>query len=162
MITIDAAQALDELNAILLRLAGKEDLLNAIGEREAERARDRIMATKTEPDGDLWTRWRPSTARQRLRKGNAGRGILWDEGDLLDSIYFATSADGLGSDEMSLSEVVIGTDSIIGAYQQFGTYGPGVGPSGYHVPPRPFLGWEPGAFGTYEMMAARFLAGELL
>jgi phage gpG-like protein len=162
MITIDAEQAFDELNGILLRLAAKQDLLDAIGEREAEAARQRIMSTKTDPEGDRWTRWRPSTARQRLKKGNAGRGILWDEGDLLDSIYFASSADGLASSDMSLSEVLIGTDSPIGMYQQFGTYGPGVGPSGYHVPPRPFLGWEPTAFGVYEMMAARFLAGEPL
>ena len=162
MITIDAAQAIDELNMILLRLAGKEDLLNAIGEREAEASRQRIMDTKTDPEGDRWTRWRPGTARARLRKGNVGRGILWDEGDLLDSIYFASSADGIASSDGSFSEVLIGTDDIIGAYQQFGTYGPGVGPSGYHVPPRAFLGWEPDAFGAYEMMAARFLAGEPL
>ncbi len=162
MITVDAAQAMDEINGILLRLAGKQDLLDAIGEREAEASRQRIMSTKLDPEGDKWVRWRPSTARQRLKKGNAGRGILWDEGDLLDSIYFASSADGIASSDMSLSEVVIGTDSPIGMYQQFGTYGPGVGPSGYHVPPRPFLGWEPDAFGVYEMMAARFLAGEPL
>ena len=162
MITVDAEQALAELNGILLRLLGKQDLLDEIGLREAEKARQRILDTKTSPDGDRWVPWRPATARARLRKGNSGRGILWDEGDLLASIYAVWHADGLSTDEMSVSEVAIGTDDIIGAYQQEGTYGRGVGPSGYHVPPREFLGWEPDALGVYEAMAARWLAGEAL
>lgn len=162
MITIDAEEALGVLNDVLLRLMGKEELLMAIGAREVAASQERIMSTKLSPDGMRWVKWRPSTARQRLRKGNTGRGILWDEGDLLDSIHAEVSADGLMTGEMSVSEVLIGSDSPIALYQQDGTRGPGVGPSGWHVPPRHFLGWSPDAFGVYETMTARWLAGEPL
>lgn len=162
MIEIDAEEALDFLNEILLRLIGKEDLLVAIGEREVAAAQGRIMETKRSPRGHAWVRWAPSTAEARERKGNADRGLLWDEGDLLDSIHFLAGADILGTSETSGSLVEIGTDNLIGLFQQDGTRGPGVGPSGWHVPPRHFLGWKTGDFGLYEAMAVRWLRGDPL
>ncbi len=73
-------------------------------------------------------------------------------GELKNSIYFNVGADG----------VQIGTDDIIGLYQQDGTRGVGVSETGYHVNPRPFLGWEPDSLDAYEAMAVRYFAGAAL
>ena len=151
MITIDLAEAMAEMDVLLKRTSQPFALLARIGGEEAAKAKRRIADTKTDPLGDGWLPWRPGTERIREKKGNADLGQLWDSGELKNSIYFNVSADG----------VDIGTDDIIGLYQQDGTYGVGVGPYGFHVNPRPFLGWEPDAADVYESMALQYFLGEL-
>lgn len=152
MITIDLEQVMVEMDLLIKRTSAPYALLARIGGDEAVKAKQRIQSTKTDPLGDGWLPWRPGTAHIRERKGNADLGQLYDTGDLKNSIYFNVTGEG----------VAIGTDDIIGLYQQEGTYGVGVGPYGYHVNPRPFLGWEPDAPEEYEPMAMRYFAGEPL
>ncbi len=151
MITIDMADALAEIDALALRLAIPDALFAKIGAHEVAAAKNRIESTKTAPDGTPWVSWAVGTLLHRNRKGNADQGMLWDEGDLLDSIMW--QADG--------GTLEIGTPDEIGLYQQEGTRGPGVGPSGWHVPPREFLGWTPGSEALYEAMTIQYLAGVL-
>ena len=152
MITIDVAQVLAEMDLLLKRTGAPFALLARIGADEAIKAKARISSTKTDPLGDGWLPWRPGTARIRERKGNAALGQLYDTGELKNSIYFTVAPDG----------VQIGTDDIIGLYQQDGTYGVGVSETGYHVNPRPFLGWEPDSLDEYEAMAMRYFEGATL
>lgn len=151
MITIDLEQVMAEMDLLLKRTSQPFALLARIGGEEAVKAKRRIESSKTDPLGDGWLPWRPGTAHIRERKGNADLGQLWDSGALKDSIYFNVTGDG----------VAIGTDDIIGLYQQDGTYGVGVGPYGFHVNPRPFLGWEPDAAQVYEDMALQYFRGDL-
>ncbi len=151
MITIDLAQVMAEMDLLISRTSRPFALLTRIGGEEAVKAKKRIEDTKTDPMGDGWLPWRPGTERIREKKGNADLGQLWDSGELKNSIYFDVAADG----------VAIGTDNIIGLYQQDGTYGVGVGPYGFHVNPRPFLGWEPDAADVYESMALQYFMGVL-
>ncbi len=151
MISIDITEAMAEMDLLLKRTSEPFALMARIGAQETDKAKKRIESTKTDPLGEGWLPWRPGTRRIRERKGNAGLGQLWDTGELKDSIYFSVGPDG----------VAIGTDDIIGAYQQCGTYGVGVGPYGYHVNPRPFLGWEPDSINDYEVMALEFFMGDL-
>jgi hypothetical protein len=152
MITIDMADAMAEMDLLIQRASRPYALLARIGGDETIKAKARIDSTKTDPLGDGWLPWRPGTARIREKKGNADLGQLYDSGHLKNSIYFAVTGEG----------VAIGTDDIIGAYQQDGTYGVGVGTYGYHVNPRPFLGWEPDSLDEYELMAVRYFAGATL
>lgn len=149
MITIDLAEAMAEMDMLITRASKPFALMARIGGDEAIKAKARISTTKTDPLGDGWLPWRPGTTRIRERKGNADLGQLWDSGELKNSIYFRVAADG----------VAIGTDDIIGLYQQDGTYGVGVSETGYHVNPRPFLGWEPDSLDEYELMTIRYLQG---
>ena len=151
MITIELEQVMAEMDMLLKRTSQPFALLARIGGEEAAKAKQRIASTKTDPMGEGWLPWRPGTERIRDKKGNAGLGQLWDSGELKNSIYFNISGDG----------VSIGTDDIIGLYQQDGTRGVGVSETGYHVNPRPFLGWSPDAADVYEPMALRYFMGEL-
>jgi hypothetical protein len=47
----------------------------------------RHWETKGAAFGHPWADWKPSTLRARIRKGNVADGILWDEGDLHDSLF---------------------------------------------------------------------------
>lgn len=141
MIEIDAEQALMELQALLVRAATPGPMFNFIGGSELEAARTRIETMKDSPLGDPWAPWMASTARQRERKGNAELGLLYDTGELLDSIeYFADS-----------ETLEIGTDTDYAIYLQDGTR---------FMDERPFLGWNPEKFPEYEMAWAAYLMGE--
>jgi phage gpG-like protein len=123
MLTINAAQAIAELNAILARTLNTEPALAVIGRAAVEAARHRIQATKTGPEGNHWTEWRQATRDHREAKGNVGRGLLWDDGTLLDSIHVEQEAGG----------IEIGSDLEYGAFLQEGTE---------RMVARPWLGWD--------------------
>lgn len=46
----------------------------------------RLMLTKSEPNGTPWSPWKPMTAAYRMKKGNAGLGLLFDSGNMMRSI----------------------------------------------------------------------------
>ncbi len=77
-----------------------------------------------------WADLSDVTIADKAAKGYAVPAPLLREGDLRDSIEHTTG----------LHTALVGSDSDIAVYQELGTHGPGVGPSGYHVPPRSFLG----------------------
>ncbi len=142
MIEIDAEQALLDLQAMMMRAAIPGPMFNFIGGSELELARIRIESLKDSPLGDPWVPWVPGTARQRERKGNAELGLLYDTGELLDSIeYFADS-----------ETLEIGTDTDYAIYLQDGTR---------FMDARPFLGWNLDKFPEYEMAWAEYLMGEM-
>ncbi len=138
MITIDAEAAIADLEAMVARLRAPEPLLGAIGEAEVELSRERIEETKDDPLGGGWLPWADSTSRQRVRKGTADLGLLYDTGELLESIHAAVEG----------NTVAIGSDVDYAIYLQDGTS---------KMPARPFLGWAPENLDAYESMFVRFL-----
>ncbi len=147
MISIDMEAALATLNAILARSRDLEPVLSVIGAIEAAKAEDRIQNTKEDPDGEAWLPWRPGTRKERMRQGTAGYGLLYITGGIARSQRFE-------AEDQVLS---IGSSNKLALFHQFGTRGPGVGPSGYHDVPRPFLGWEDEDLPNYARMIAEYI-----
>ncbi|MDA8258514.1 MAG: phage virion morphogenesis protein [Betaproteobacteria bacterium] len=151
MISIDMEDALATLGAILGRARDMEPILSVIGAVEAAKAADRIQNTKEDPEGDAWIPWRPGTKRERMRQGTAGYGLLYITGGIARSQRF----------EAGDQELMIGSSNKLALFHQFGTRGPGVGPSGYHDVPRPFLGWEDEDLPNYARMIADYIEAGL-
>src|SRR5690349_5322033 len=123
MLNANFSGAIAWLDAMLARLQNPEPALAIIGQRQRDAIRQRIQRTKVDPDGALWAPWMPSTREQREAKGNAGQGLLWDEGTLLESIHSHASAHG----------VEIASDASFAHYLQDGTR---------KMEARPFMGWN--------------------
>lgn len=122
MLTFNLGPAIVGLNGILARIAHPEPALAIIGARARESVRQRIQRTKTDPDGNRWAPWADDTRAEREHKGNAGQGLLWDDGSLLDSIAALADDDS----------VEIGSPLDYAGYLQDGTR---------RMPARPYLGW---------------------
>jgi len=113
--------------AALNRIANAEHAswITAVGEREKALIQERIRTTKQDPDGHDWAPWRPFTKAKREAQGNAGQGLLWDTGELLQSPTYLTPFG---------AELEIGTDVDYAKVQQEGIEG--------HMAARPFIGWS--------------------
>lgn len=136
-VEVNFSELIDGMAAIAGRIADPAPFLAIVGTEQALAAKERIKDTKVDPWLGKWEPWAESTAQHREKKGNASRGLLWDEGDLLASIRFETTS----------HEVTIGSDLEYAEYLQDGTP---------KMPARPFLGWSQDTLSGYEVMAALF------
>ena len=138
MITIDSAQAFAEIDAMLMRMHESAPFLEAVGDREVKLARERIRDTKLDPLGNAWAPWAPFTRSEREHKGNAGLGLLLDEGGLLLSLDKAIFGDSveIGSNLDYAKDLQEGTDKM---------------------PAREFLGWAPWSGPIYENLYKRYI-----
>lgn len=107
------------------------EVLDTIGAEIERDAKDEIGTYQRENMGELrsWDDLTKATQADRVRAGFSANEPLLRTGTLRDSITHTVEG----------NRAVIGSDDPIALYQELGTHGPGVGPSGYHVPPRPFL-----------------------
>ena len=96
--------------------------LNKVGREQVVAAQTRIRDSKTDPNGKPWQPWAMATLKQRMRQGNASRGLLYRTGALLTSIQY----------RISNSKLTIFTNKPYGKYLQFGTP---------KMPARPFIGF---------------------
>ncbi len=107
---VEAAPDLDGSAAALDRLADAprtRELWEALGEDIVAQARARIVRDKADPDGVAWAPW---------SDGYQGSGsLLFDSGELLDSLQAAPEAD----------QLEVGSDLIY---------------AGHHQRSRPFIG----------------------
>jgi phage virion morphogenesis protein len=142
MIRHDIPVAIAQLDAMLARILNPEPAFAVIGAAQREAIQRRIQRTKVDPEGDAWSPWRPRTQEHRERKGNAGQGLLWDDGTLLESIAYDSSASG----------VLIGTDVSYAGYLQDGTQ---------KMDARPFLGWTDDDAHRGEMTMLHYIEGVL-
>jgi len=94
-----------------------------IGRFEMRQTRRRIRITKESPDGNAWSKWKPSTVKHRIKKGNASQGLLYDTKEMHDFFLLSHS-----NTEMRLKA---GTDYA--KFLQFGTT---------KMVARPFMGWS--------------------
>jgi phage gpG-like protein len=134
--TINLSAALAGLNR--LAMVNMSPWMEMVGRQAQEAIQHRIRETKVDPESTPWSPWMPSTEAHRRHKGNAGQGLLWDEGTLLNSIRFAHSG----------NDVAIGTDVSYAGYLQDGTS---------HMAARPFLGWSDRDITALEFSAVQFL-----
>ena len=139
MLEVSLTEALEQLGLMLQRADNPLPVLTRIGASEVENIRAAITTDKTSPWGDAWAPWAESTAEHRERKGNAGQGLLWDEGDLLRSIRAETHMYG----DVGYATLDVGSDLDYAVFLQDGTE---------HMPARKYLGWNEHAFVFYELM----------
>lgn len=141
--TVSLQQALEEVGAVIARAHDVEPFLAYIGERERDKARDRIEQLKMSPDGNPWAEWADSTLYKRSRKGNVELGLLLDEGTLRDSIHFVVEGFGveIGSDAESRG-------APYAKYLQEGTE---------QMPARPYLGWHDDDLAVYAGLLQRWI-----
>ncbi|MGC9237757.1 MAG: phage virion morphogenesis protein [Thiomonas sp.] len=151
MLEGDFSAVIAQMDAIIKRSLDLTQPLAIIGALETAKAHDRLQNSKTDPDGDAWIPWRPSTKRERIRQGTAGTGLLWITGGIARSIDFDFGVT-VGEDRLE-----IGSSNKLALFHQFGTRGPGTGPSGYHDVPRPFLGWDEDDLPNYAQMIADYI-----
>ena len=112
--------------AIFKRLKKQKNLspvFKKIGQFEMRQTRRRIRITKESPDGKKWLKWKPSTEKHRIAKGNASQGLLFDTKSMHDFFLLSHS-----NTEMRLKA---GVDYA--RFLQFGTT---------KMPARPFMGWN--------------------
>lgn len=138
MLEANLTAALEQLGLMMQRAANPLPVLTRIGASEVENVKARIKSTKTSPFGDAWAPWRPGTAKERQRKGNASQGLLWDTGDLLDSIRAVANVYGPGHGTLD-----VGSDMSYAGFLQDGTR---------KMVAREYLGWNEATFAVYEMM----------
>lgn len=138
MIEVDAALAIHELSQMMLRAAYPQPMFNLIGRSEVENIRGLIQRDKRSPEGQDWAPWAPYTQDQREKKGNAEQGLLWDRGDLLNSIRFEAGHD----------ELQIGSDEFYAGFLQDGTS---------KMPAREYMGWSEHSLPFYEMAWMEYL-----
>ncbi|MGZ3297082.1 MAG: phage virion morphogenesis protein [Xanthobacteraceae bacterium] len=134
--TIDLEQAIAGLN----RLANlnMSPWMQTAAKTAQTSVQQRIRDTKADPDNSPWSPWRPATEKYRLKKGNAGQGLLWDSGALLNSIQGQSDAGGIS----------VGTAVGYAGYLQDGTE---------RMVARQFMGWTDGEITQMEFSAVAFL-----
>lgn len=142
MITTNIPQVVAMLDGMAARMAKPEPAMAIIGQRARADMERRIQRTKVDPDGDAWAPWRPATRGRREAKGNAGQGLLWDQGTLLGSIY-SRSTD---------SRVDVGADTPYDGFLQDGTS---------RMEARPFAGWNDDDTHAAELTMLHYIEGAL-
>lgn len=100
------------LNGMALKPAERKALLASIGEEIITQTKDKFAEKKT-PDGDDWADIAESTKnyyQKKIGSKNPGNGILWRQGNLMDSL----------TQEASSWSVVVGATKVYAAVHQYG------------------------------------------
>lgn len=119
---LQAYAAINVLEAAFLA-ASEGPLLEELGSFLVTSVKNRIRDTKENPYGLDWEEWATGTRKVRERKGNIVQGLLWDTGELLNSIQA----------HISPGTVAVGSPLEYARYLQEGTV---------HMPAREFLGFS--------------------
>jgi hypothetical protein len=143
MLEANFTAALEQVGLMLARAANPLPAITRIGASEAENVKARIKSSKRTPWGNNWAPWAPSTAKERQRKGNTDLGLLFDEGDLYNSIRAVANVYGPGHATLD-----IGSDLSYAGFLQDGTE---------KMAARQYLGWNPAVFPFYELMLDGFI-----
>lgn len=136
-LTVNDRQVMQELGRLLVNITQPENMLTFIGDAEVSEVYKRIIDIKASPFGEAWEPWSEQRLAERSIKGNVSQGLLWDTGELMNSIRYEVSRDG----------VSIGTDIFYATDLQQGTD---------RMPAREFLGWRPESAELYEAVFLNF------
>lgn len=93
-LTFDTETFYKQLNHLKEKWKFDPKFYRDIGLIILEDTKTRIKTTKVDPDGKPWAPWATSTAKGRIKKGNAALGLLFDSGNLYDSFFLKTTNDG--------------------------------------------------------------------
>ena len=121
-IRIDKGDIKDALGKLAKKASESRDLMDEIGSIIEEDVKHRIVKTKKDPEDKPWAPWSKSTRKARQKKGNAALGLLFDSGELNDSITHQVT---------NKNKVQVGTNSTYAGFLNDGTN---------KMPARPFMG----------------------
>ena len=113
---------LKDLNDFVKQLNNPKDFLKEVGEIIVEDIKHRIVSTKLDPEDQPWAPWAESTRKARQNDGTAALGLLFQSGNLAQSINYRFT---------SKNNVQIGTSNKYAGYLNDGTD---------NMPARPFMG----------------------
>lgn len=116
--------------------------MKEIADKEIRNAQNRIRMKKTDPEGRPWRPWSYATMQNRIKQGNAGRGLLYVSGLLARSF----------NKDVSGNELSISNDAPYAEYLQEGTR---------NMPARPFLGWGKKSMADAEKIVLKYLEGKI-
>lgn len=83
------------LTALLNRLKNPGPALDDIGKALVASTQRRLKDTKESPAGVPWAPWTLGTLLGRIKKGNQNRGLLFDSGNLYNSINYQVQGKGV-------------------------------------------------------------------
>lgn len=107
-IEIDSRSVMDALNELMRRGQDMRPVMDAIGQRMEERVSGRFES-KTDPSGQSWSPWKPSTVKSYPKDGN--RTLLDRYGDMLGSLSHQSDA----------ASATIGFGQSYASYHEIGT-----------------------------------------
>lgn len=137
-----------------LSRADRQQLAEQVGAEMESQIRVRISDTKQSPDGDPWPAW--STHYAATRHG--GQSLLQADGDLLDSITYAASAD---SAEAGSNMIYAGVQNEGAEQGEFGETGRGQPIPFGDIPAREFVGVGDDDMAGIEAVMDDWLDGQL-
>lgn len=76
------------LRRLMARLKDPKPALEEIGKALVASTQRRLKVTKESPTGAPWAPWTLGTLLGRIKKGTANRGLLFDSGNLANSIDY--------------------------------------------------------------------------
>lgn len=121
-IRVNADDAKLKLGKLVKQLKNPREMMREVSDIIVEDIKERIIHTKTDPQGKRWAPWAPSTAEARQKDGTVALGLLYKTGDLANSIV--ATMKGAKSFE-------VGSNAEYAKYLQEGTD---------KMPARPFVG----------------------
>ena len=121
-IKIDKGDIKDALGKYAKKLSDNRDLLEELGEIIEEDIRHRIVKLKKDPDDKPWKPWAKATKKARQKRGTAALGLLFESGELADSITHKVTGK---------NKLQVGTSNPYAGYLNEGTN---------NMPARPFIG----------------------
>lgn len=107
-IEIDDRSVMEALRHLQGKLSDMTPVMNAIG-MEFEAMVSRRFEDETDPNGRLWSPWKPATRNSYPKDGNAH--ILDRSGDMLDGLNYQADKDS----------VRVGFDMPYAAFHEYGT-----------------------------------------
>jgi phage gpG-like protein len=142
VITTNALEVIAIVNGLAARVRDPKPVLERVAEHQASKVLTSIMSDKDDPDAHPWAEWRPFTRQEREKKGNTQLGLLWDTGNLLQSIKVNVGRGGFQ----------IGTNVPYADELQYGRQ---------DMAPRPFLGWSAQDIAIAERSVMAYIEGPL-
>jgi len=109
----------DPAKVLLRQLQNPQAALDAIGKAFVISTQNRIKNTKQSPQGVAWGAWHLSTLLGRIKKGTASRGLLYDSGNLYNSIFYQAQGPRAANGRFQRTQVVVGVNTGMAPYAQY-------------------------------------------
>lgn len=119
MIKTKVTKPVDPMKQLLRQLQNSQAALDEIGKHLVASTQRRLKDTKESPDGSKFAPWTLATLLGRTKKGTAARGILFDSGNLYNSIMYQAQGPRAANGRFQRSQVVVGVDEARAPYGKF-------------------------------------------
>ncbi len=109
----------DPTRGLLRKLQNPQPALDEIGKYLVASTQRRLKETKESPNGVPFAPWTLGTLLGRIKKGTANRGILFDSGNLYNSIMYQAQGPRAANGRFQSSFVTVGVNQAQAPYGIF-------------------------------------------